>query len=136
MIIENKLIKQIKMKPYPNLQPSLVEFDQFSDEVFILISTFSSFGVEDIPEIAKCITEGYGYSNNDIGFHFPNDLIGSGETISDVQVFNPMGEVFLKEEDFIQFTKDFLRNAIKFVEIKHPERLRKQEWKQLSLQFS
>jgi hypothetical protein len=136
MILDSATVENISIKPYGSNGLSLVEFDTFSDDAFILISTFSKFGVEDIPEIAKCITERYGYSDNDTGFHFPNDLIGTGEMIDDIQVFNPMGEVFLKEEDFIAFAKKFLSNAFKFVEVNYPEKLRKQEWKQLYLQFN
>jgi hypothetical protein len=40
-ILASDAINKISMKPYTAAKPSLVDFDNFSDDAFVLISTFS-----------------------------------------------------------------------------------------------
>ncbi|MEA2672664.1 MAG: hypothetical protein QOG45_2884 [Chloroflexota bacterium] len=82
-------------------------------EALVPITTFDVFGWRDLLYLANGVRHRRGIGKDDSGFRYPGDELDPGEEpFEDVDVYNPIGEVFVSMPAFERLAARYFRALV------------------------
>jgi hypothetical protein len=82
-------------------------------EAIVPVTTFDAFGWRSLMYLAGGVRDREGIAKDDAGFRYPGDELDPGEEpFDDVDVYNPMGEVFVSVPAFERLAARYFRALV------------------------
>ena len=113
MIADNSIIDRINIIWEESLSFSGTKVLNCPSELRVIKDFFYKSHWGDLILIARGINNHYGAGINESGFRFADDLEPDEEVFEGVELFDPLGEVYIEERAFERLALKFFKAVIK-----------------------